>query len=78
MKVFSLILSVIVFFTALYFFIDKVDAIDSLNDVIYIMLLIILKIICIVGVIINWELFDRRRSKIVLFASNSFSKKDKK
>lgn len=78
MKVFSLILSVIVFFTALYFFIDKITAIDSLNDAIYIMLLIILKIICIVGIIINWELFERKKSKIILFASNSFSKKHKK
>lgn len=79
MKLFSLILSVIVFFVSLYFFIIKVSYIDTFNDVIYISLLITLMAICIVGVIINWEFFRRRnKSNLVLFVSNNFSKRNKK
>ncbi|WP_159799433.1 hypothetical protein [Flavobacterium sp. MK4S-17] len=79
MKLFSLILSVIVFFIALYFFAIKIEYVDTLNDIIYVSLLIILMAICIVGVIINWEIFTaRKKSRIILFVSNGFSKKHKK
>lgn len=79
MKLFSLLLSVIVFFVALYFFVLKIPHVDDTNDVIYIALLVTLMAICIVGVIINWEFFCRRnRGKLTMFVSNSFSGKDKK
>jgi uncharacterized membrane protein YozB (DUF420 family) len=80
MKLFSLLLSVVVFFISLYFFIIKIPDIDSLNDVIYVSLLAILMAICITGVIINWEIVRpkrRKKSRLVLFVANSFSKKDK-
>ena len=64
MKLFSLILSVTVFFITLYFFSIKVSGvIDSLNDVIYISLLVVLMAICITGVIINWEFFKFKKQK---------------
>ena len=79
MKLFSLILSILVFFTSLYFFILKIGDINSLNDVIYVSLLLVLMAICIVGVIINWEFFERRKkSKIILFVTNNYSRKSNK
>ncbi|KGO87750.1 hypothetical protein Q765_04460 [Flavobacterium rivuli WB 3.3-2 = DSM 21788] len=79
MKLFSLILSVVVFFISLYFFVLKLSYINNLNDVIYISLLVTLMAICVTGVIINWEFFaKKRKAKLVLFVSNGFSKKSKK
>ncbi len=76
MKLFSFILSVIVFFLSLYFFVIKIPHVDSLNDVIYISLLLILMAICILGVILNWEIFRKPgKNNMILFISNSFSKK---
>jgi hypothetical protein len=32
--------------------------------------------ICVVGIIINWEFFKKRKkNKLILFVSNSYSKK---
>ena len=79
MKLFSLLLSVLVFFTSFYFFVDKVGDIYTFNDVIYIALLVVLMAICITGVIINWDFFLRKKkNKVILFVSNNFSKKIKK
>lgn len=78
MKLFSLILSVVVFFGSLYFFVLKVGDVDSLNDWIYISLLVTLMAICIVGVIINWEFFRKKKNNnLILFVTNSYSKKKK-
>ncbi|TRW23889.1 hypothetical protein FMM05_12065 [Flavobacterium zepuense] len=78
MKLFSLILSVIVFFISLYFFVTEIPYVNGLNDVIYVSLLGILMTICVVGVIINWEFFtQKRKNKLVLFVNNGFSKKIK-
>ncbi|MES2486443.1 MAG: hypothetical protein V4581_10935 [Bacteroidota bacterium] len=79
MKLFSLILSIVVFFISLYFFIISVPYVDTFDEIIYISLLGILMIICVTGVIINWEFFRQRKAnRIVIFVSNSFSKKGKK
>jgi len=79
MKLFSLILSVTVFFISLYFFVLKLSYINNFNDVIYISLLVTLMAICVTGVIINWEFFTKKRkANLVLFVSNGFSKKNKK
>lgn len=76
MKLFSFILSVVVFFISLYFFVIKITEIDSLNDVIYVSLLIILMTICVLGVIINWGIFrGRGPNTLVLFIGNTFTKK---
>ncbi len=78
MKLFSLILSVLVLIAALYFFLIKIGDVDSLNDIIYISLLVTLMAICVVGIIINWEFFKRRKqNKLILFVSNPYSKKSK-
>lgn len=80
MKLFSLLLSVVVFFVAFVFFVVKVPDVESLNDIIYISLLITLMAICVVGVIINWEFFTKRKyakDKGMIFVNNSYSKKDK-
>lgn len=61
MKLFSLVLSVIVFFASIYFFTLKISEVNTENDVIYVALLVILMAICVVGVMINWEFFDRKR-----------------
>lgn len=79
MKLFSLLLSVVGFFVALTFFMIKVSSVESLNDIIYISLLVTLMAICVVGVIINWEFFSKKKNNksMILFASNSFSKRNK-
>lgn len=59
MKLFSLILSVLVFFTSLYFFVLKIAYVDSMDDVIYVCLLLVLMAICVVGIIINWNFIKR-------------------
>ncbi|MBE99810.1 hypothetical protein [Flavobacterium coralii] len=79
MKLFSFILSVVVFFVALYYFIEELPQLQTFNDGIYITLLGILMAICITGVFINSDfLVRKRKSRIILFVSNSFSKKNKK
>lgn len=79
MKLFSFILSVVVFFVALYYFIEELPQLQTFNDGIYITLLGILMAICITGIFINSDfLVRKRRSSIILFVSNSFSKKNKK
>lgn len=77
MKLFSFILSVVVFFISLYFFVIKITEIDSLNDVIYVSLLIVLMAICVLGVIINGDIFKGRGSgtALILFIGNTFSKR---
>ena len=78
MKLFSLLLSITVFFVALFFFLDKIPIIDSFNDMIYVSLLALLMAICIIGVIINREYFSKnKKEKINLFIVNSFSKTKK-
>lgn len=79
MKLFSLLLSIAVFFVSLYFLVGEISyGIYTFNEVIYILLLIILMVICITGVIINWNVFSKkRRGSIYLFVSNNFSKKTK-
>lgn len=59
MKLFSLLLSVAVFFITLYFLVIQIPLTDTSNDIIYVLLLCLLMVICVVGVIINWEFFDR-------------------
>lgn len=79
MKLFSLILSVVMFFVSLYFFFDKIPFVESFNDGIYISLLVLLMAICVTGVIINWEVFRKKRNgKVILFVTNNFSKKERK
>ena len=55
MKLFSFVLSVLIFFISIYFFILKIPEIYSFNDIIYIALLAILMMICIVGILVNAE-----------------------
>jgi hypothetical protein len=62
MKLFSFLLSIVVFFASLYFFTLKVPDVNTDNDVIYVALLVILMAICIVGVLINWEFVTRRKN----------------
>lgn len=57
MKLFSFILSVIVFFITLYFFVLKIPYVETFDDTIYISLMCILMVICILGVLINMEIF---------------------
>jgi hypothetical protein len=79
MKLFSLILSILVFITSLYFFILKIAYVDSLNDIIYVCLLVVLMAICIVGVIINWNFIRQPGyNKLMFFVSNTYSDKKNK
>ncbi|PHK27465.1 hypothetical protein VF13_41545 [Nostoc linckia z16] len=79
MKIFSLVLSVTVFCISLYFFSVDVTNINGIDDGIYLALLCILMAICVVGIIINWDmLWSQRRKNVILFVNNPFSKKNKK
>ncbi len=79
MRLFSLILSIVVFIISLYFFVLELPVSEDANEIIFLALLVILMIICIVGVIINWSLLKKRgRNTMVFFVSNGFSKKKHK
>lgn len=75
MKTLSLILSVIVFFTAGYFFVVDFTNSTETNYLIYMALLVILMLICIVGVMINLPLILRHRRQMKMMIYNSYSKK---
>jgi hypothetical protein len=75
MKVFSLILSVVVFVATGYFFITDFRATTELNYLIYMSLLVILMLICVVGVMINLPILIRERRKMRVLIYNSYSKK---
>lgn len=75
MKTLSLILSVVVFFTAGYFVITDFAYSTETNYLIYMSLLIILMLICIIGVMINLPDIIRQRRKMRVLIYNSYSKK---
>jgi membrane protein DedA with SNARE-associated domain len=61
MRLFSFLLSIVVFIVSAYFFAIKVNDIYSFDDMIYVALLVILMAICITGILINWG--DLRQTK---------------
>jgi membrane associated rhomboid family serine protease len=75
MKIFSLILSIVVFAISGYFFVADLRAATEMNYLIYMSLLVILMLICVVGVMINLPMIlkERRRMKAIIY--NSYSKK---
>lgn len=75
MKTLSLILSIVVFFTAGYFFIVDFTKSTETNYLIYMALLVILMLICIIGVMINLPLILRHRRQMKMLIYNSYSKK---
>jgi hypothetical protein len=78
MRLICFILSVVVFFISLYFFILKVPEIVTFNDTIYILLLVVLMAICVLGVLINIKVFDRARSsRAFISITNNFYKNKK-
>jgi len=64
MKTLSLILSIVVFFTAGYFFIVDFTASTETNYLIYMALLVILMLICVVGIMINLPMIIRQRRQM--------------
>lgn len=75
MKILSLLLSLIVFTTAGYFFVTDFRDSTEFNYLIYMSLLIILMLICVVGVLINLPLIIAHRRKMRTFIHNSYSQK---
>lgn len=80
MKLLSLVLSVVMFFVSLYWFIIKIssDRAFFMDDYIYVAILVVLIFICITGIMINSSYFTaKKRKSAVLFVSNTFSKRKK-
>lgn len=75
MKTLSLILSIIVFFAAGYFFVTDFTSSTETNYLIYMSLLVILMLICVVGVMINLPMILRHRREMKVLIYNSYSKK---
>ena len=75
MKVLSLILSVVVFTVAGYFFVVDFRSSTEMNYLIYMSLLVILMLVCVVGVMINLPMIIRQRRKMRVLIYNSYSKK---
>ena len=75
MKIFSLILSLIVFGVAGYFFVADFTPSTELNYLIYMSLLVILMLICVVGVMLNLPVILKQRRKVNAIMYNSYSKK---
>lgn len=75
MKILSLLLSLVVFTTAGYFFVIDFRDSTELNYLIYMSLLVILMLICVVGVMINLPLIIAQRRKMRTLIHNSYSQK---
>jgi len=75
MKILSLLLSLVVFTTAGYFFVIDFRESTELNYLIYMSLLVILMLICVVGVMINLPLIIAHRRKVRTLIHNSYSQK---
>lgn len=75
MKVLSLLLSLVVFTAAGYFFVIDFRQSTELNYLIYMSLLVILMLICVVGIMINLPLIIAHRRKMNTLIYNSYSKK---
>lgn len=76
MKLFTLILSVSVFFIAAYFFATDFTFSSEINHIIYMSMLLILMCICVIGIIINVSLIRIGRKKMrTLIYNNRFSEK---
>ncbi len=75
MKILTLILSIVVFFGAGYFFISDFQLSLELNYVLYISILVILMLICIVGVLFNFPLLIEQRKNVKSIIFNSYSNK---
>jgi cell division protein FtsL len=75
MKILSLILSIVVFIVAGYFFATDFMISTELNYLIYMSMLVILMLICIVGVMINLPMILHQRRKMRVLIYNSYSKK---
>lgn len=75
MKMLSLILSIIVFFGAGYFFISDFQLSLELNYVLYMSILAILMLICVVGVLFNFPLLIAQRKNVKSIIYNSYSNK---
>jgi len=75
MKVLSLLLSIVVFTAAGYFFVIDFRESTELNYLIYMSLLVILMLICVVGIMINLPIILNERRKMRVLIHNSYSKK---
>lgn len=75
MKLFTLILSALVFFTSAYFFASDFTFSSEINHIIYMSMLMILMCICVIGMIINVSLIRIGRKKVGTLIYNEYSKK---
>ncbi|KGO88565.1 hypothetical protein Q765_01260 [Flavobacterium rivuli WB 3.3-2 = DSM 21788] len=63
MKLFSFIVSVVMFITTLFFFISDFPDITTFNGTVYLLLLVVLLLICLTGIIINKPVFVKHKRK---------------
>lgn len=65
MKIFSFIISIIVFGVTLFYLITDFPSLHNINGFIYLFLMLILLLICITGILVNMPLVKkiRRRRK---------------
>lgn len=75
MKALSLLLSIIVFFVAGYYFVIDFYQSGEINHFIYMSLLVVLMLICIVGVLINVPMIIKERRKMNLLMRKKMQQK---
>ncbi len=75
MKLFTLILSAVVFVASAYFFASDFKFSSEINHIIYMSMLMILMCICVVGMVINVSLLRIGRKKVKSLIYNSYSQK---
>jgi hypothetical protein len=75
MKILSLIVLIVVFFGAGFFFIYDFQLSSELNYLLYMSILGILMLICIVGVLFNYPLLMQQRKNVKKIIYNSYSNK---
>jgi len=77
MKLFSLLLSIIVFFVTCFFLVNDFKYSIEMNHIIYMTLLVVLLFIAIVGILINFNYLLEQREKINnIFSENNFNRKN--
>jgi hypothetical protein len=77
MKLFSLLLSIIVFFVTCFFLVNDFEYSFEVNHIIYMTLLVVLLFIAVVGILINFNYLLEQREKINnIFSENNFNRKN--
>lgn len=73
MKMFNFIISVFTFLGSLFYMIFYFPELNTINGIIYLLMLFILQLICITGIIINTPVISRSQIQRRLKGNNKYN-----